>query len=73
MKDFKKVSKEKLVRELSRAHFMIILLAVGIALLAIINSTGTSTFSNVLTVILVVLASLIAITSIFVTINLMRK
>lgn len=73
MKDFKKISKEKLVHELTRAHFMIILLAVGIALLAIINSAGTSTFSNVLTIILVVLSSLIAVTSIVVTINLTRR
>ncbi len=73
MKDFKKISKEKLVHELSRAHFMIILLSVGIALLAIINSAGTSTFSNVLTVILVALSSLIALTSIVVVVNLTRK
>jgi hypothetical protein len=73
MKDFKKISKEKLVNELSRAHFMIILLAVGISLLAIINSAGTSTFSNVLTVILVALSSLIALTSIVVVVNLTRK
>lgn len=72
-KDFRKSSKEKLISELRRAHFMVVLLAVGVALLAIINSAGTSTFSDVLTIILVVLSALIALTSIVVVVNLSLK
>lgn len=72
-RDLKKVSKEKLINELRRAHFMVVLLAVGVGLLAIINSAGTSTFSNVLTVILVTLCGLIALTSLVVLINLSIK
>lgn len=72
-KDFRKLSKEKLVSELRRAHFMVVFLAIGVALLALINSAGTSMFSNVLTILLVILTALIALISVVVVINLSLK
>jgi len=72
-KDFKKLSKEKLLSELRRAHVMVFLLALGVGLLAIVNSTGTSVFSDVLTYIFVALCLLIALTSVFVFVNLSLK
>ena len=73
-KDLKKVSKEKLISELSRAHLMIVLLAVGVGLLAYVNSVGTSLFSDMLTYGLVVLCVLIAgiSTIVFVRISLKK-
>lgn len=72
-KDFKKFSKEKLLSELKRAHLMIFLLAIGVGLLAIVNSTGTSVFSNALTYVFAAACGLIALISIFIFVRLSLK
>jgi len=69
-----KIKKDKLLKnELRRAHFMIALLAIGIALLTMICSTGYTDFSPVLTTSLIILSCAIALISLFVVIRLSRK
>jgi len=71
---FKTIKKNKqFVNELRRAHFMIALLAIGIALLVSINSMAYFGVGTFLTVSLIVLSIIIAITSIAVVIGLSVK
>jgi len=71
---FKTIKKNKLfVNELRRAHFMIAMLAIGIALLVSINSMAYFGIGSVLTVSLIVLAIIIALTSFSVVIGLSVK
>jgi len=73
-KSFKKFKKNKeFVNELRRAHFMIALLAIGIALLVSVNSMAYFGVGTLLTVSLIVLSILISITSIIVVIGLSSK
>ncbi|MFZ1301190.1 MAG: hypothetical protein WAQ27_01255 [Candidatus Microsaccharimonas sp.] len=61
------------LKELRRAHFMIILLALAVAALAFINSAGVTTINGVVLFVLVALALLIAITSALVFVNIPRS
>ena len=73
-KSFKKFKNNKeFVNELRRAHFMIALLAIGIALLVSVNSMAYFGVGTLLTVSLIVLSILISITSIIVVIGLSSK
>jgi len=71
---FKTIRKNKeFVNELRRAHFMIALLAIGIALLVSINSMAFFGVGAFLTVSLIVLSIVIALTSLAVVIGLSTK
>ena len=71
---FKTIRKNKeFVNELRRAHFMIALLAIGIALLVSINSMAFFGVGAFLTVSLIVLSIVIALTSLAVVIGLSSK
>jgi len=71
---FKTIKKNKLfVNELRRAHFMIAMLAIGIALLVSINSMAFFGIGAILTISLIVLCIIIAITSFSVVIGLSLK
>jgi len=71
---FKTIQKNKqFVNELRRAHFMIALLAIGIALLVSINSMAFFGVGTFLTISLIVLSIVIALTSIAVVIGLSTK
>lgn len=71
---FKTIKKNKLfVNELRRAHFMIALLAIGIALLVSINSMAYFGIGVVLTTSLIVLSVTIAFTSLSVVVGLSVK
>jgi|GEM_PF-3146111 len=71
---FKTIKKNKLfVNELRRAHFMIAMLAIGIALLVSINSMAFFGIGAILTVSLIVLSIIIAITSFSVVVGLSLK
>jgi len=71
---FKTIQKNKqFVNELRRAHFMIALLAIGIALLVSINSMAFFGVGAFLTISLIVLSIVIALTSIAVVIGLSTK
>ncbi len=62
-----------LKKELRRAHFMIILLAVGIMLLTLINRLGYIELNDALAVSLVVLSGFVAIISGFIVFRLSSK
>lgn len=71
---FKKFKKNKeFVNELRRAHFMIALLAIGIALLVSVNAMAYYGVGTFLTVSLIVLSIIIAATSLAVVIGLSIK
>jgi hypothetical protein len=71
---FKTIQKNKqFVNELRRAHFMIALLAIGIALLVSINSMAFFGVGAFLTVSLIVLSIVIAATSLAIVIGLSTK
>lgn len=60
----KKIKKDDLLkRELRRAHFMILLLAVGIMLLTFVNTFGHVELGDALAVSLIVLSGFVAIIS----------
>lgn len=70
----KKIGKNApLKNELLRAHIMIMMLAICVALLTIINATGYSEFNNLLTASLILLSSVIALLSLFVVVRLTTK